>query len=56
MGAHRRVHARSGKAKHMGNRDKGGRNTKSAAAKTPKEKREAKRDKKQAKARDARSE
>lgn len=39
----------------MASKDKGGKSSKTAAAKTPKEKRDAKRDKKQSKARDARS-
>lgn len=39
----------------MASKDKGGRSSKTAAAKTPKEKRDAKREKKQAKARDGRS-
>lgn len=38
----------------MASKDKGGKSSKTAAAKTPKEKRDAKRDKKQAKARDER--
>ncbi len=39
----------------MASKDKGGRSSKTAAAKTPKEKRDAKREKKQAKTRDERS-
>lgn len=39
----------------MASKDKGGRSSKTAAAKTPKEKRDTKRAKKQAKARDDRS-
>lgn len=39
---------------HMANKDKGGKSTKTAAAKTPKEKREAKREKKQGRVRDER--
>jgi hypothetical protein len=39
----------------MASKDKGGRSSKTAAAKTPKEKRDAKRDKKQSKARDSRA-
>lgn len=38
----------------MASKDKGGRSSKTAAAKTPKEKRDAKREKKQAKAREQR--
>lgn len=39
----------------MASKDKGGKSPKTAAAKTPKEKRDAKREKKQARARDERS-
>lgn len=39
----------------MAGKDKGGRSSKTEAASTPKEKREAKREKKQAKARDERT-
>lgn len=39
----------------MASKDKGGKSHKTAAAKTPKEKRDAKREKKQAKERDERS-
>lgn len=39
----------------MAGKDKGGRSTKTEAASTPKEKREAKREKKQARGRDERS-
>lgn len=39
----------------MASKDKGGKSSKTTAAKTPKEKRDAKRDKKQARARDDRS-
>lgn len=38
----------------MANKDKGGKSTKTAAAKTPKEKKDAKREKKQARTRDDR--
>ena len=40
----------------MASKDKGGKASKTAASKTPKEKRHAKREKKQARARDERSE
>jgi hypothetical protein len=49
----RRCAAREGD--DMASKDKGGKSSKTAAAKTPKEKRDAKRDKKQAKERDERS-
>ena len=39
----------------MASKDKGGRSSKTAAAKTPKEKKDAKREKKQAKDRDERA-
>lgn len=39
----------------MASKDKGGRSSKTEAAKTPKEKKQAKRDKKQAKDRDGRT-